>query len=110
MTGIKLLDLPTRQTQDFDPTVYVQKVFGMYPGDLQTVTLLCRNHLMRSIIDWFGEDVQTKVADTDHFLATVEVAPSPPFFGWVFTFAGDIRIVSPENVLEEMREMARWLQ
>lgn len=110
MTGIKLLDLPTRQTQDFDPTVYVQKVFGMYPGDLQTVTRLCRNHLMRSIIDWFGEDVQTKVADTDHFLATVEVAPSPPFFGWVFTFAGDIRIVSPENVLEEMREMARWLQ
>ena len=110
MTGIELLDLPARQTQEFDPTVYVQKIFGMYPDDLQTVTLLCKNRLMRSVIDQFGEDVRTRVVDDAHFLATVEVAPSPPFFGWVFTFAGEIRIVSPENVLEEMQEMARWLQ
>lgn len=110
MTGIELLDLPARQTQEFDPTVYGQKVFGMYPNDLQMVTLLCANHLMRSVIDQFGEEVQTKTADDGHFLATVEVAPSPPFFAWVFTFAGEIRIVSPKNVLEEMREMARWLQ
>lgn len=110
MTGVELLDLPARQTQEFDPTVYGQKVFGMYPDDLQMVTLLCANHLMRSVIDQFGEEVQIKTADDGHFLATVEVAPSPPFFGWVFTFAGEIRIVSPENVLEEMREMAAWLQ
>ena len=110
MTAIELLDLSGRQTPGFDPAAYVQKVFGMYPDNLQTVTLLCRNHLMRSVIDRFGETVQTKVVDDDHFLATVEVAPSPPFFGWVFTLAGDIRIVSPENVLEEMREMAGWLQ
>ena len=110
MTGIERLDLPGRQMPDFDPAEYVQKVFGMYPDDLQTVTLLCKNHLMRSVIDRFGETVQTKVVDDDHFLATVEVAPSPPFFAWVFTFAGEIRIVSPENVLEEMREMAGWLQ
>ena len=110
MTGVELLDLPARQTQEFDPTVYGPKVFGMYPDDLQMVTLLCANHLMRSVIDQFGEEVQTKTADDGHFLATVEVAPSPPFFGWVFTFAGEIRIVSPENVLEEMREMAAWLQ
>lgn len=110
MTGVELLDLPGRQTPGFDPTSYVQKVFGMYPDDLQMVTLLCANHLMRSVIDQFGEEVQTKTADDGHFLATVEVAPSPPFFAWVFTFAGEIRIVSPKNVLEEMREMARWLQ
>lgn len=110
MTAIELLDLSARQTPGFDPAAYVQKVFGMYPDNLQTVTLLCQNHLMRSVIDRFGETVQTKVVDDNHFLATVEVAPSPPFFGWVFTFDGEIRIVSPENVLEEMREMARWLQ
>lgn len=110
MTAIELLDLSGRQMPGFDPAVYVQKVFGMYPNNLQTVTLLCRNYLMRSVIDRFGEEVQTKVADADHFLATVEVAPSPPFLAWVFTFAGEIRIVSPENVLEKMREMARWLQ
>lgn len=110
MTAIESLDLPGRQAPDFNPAEYGQKVFGMYPDNLKTVTLLCANHLMRSVIDQFGEDVQTRVTDDDHFLATVEVAPSPPFFAWVFTFSGAIRIVSPENVLNEMREMARWLQ
>lgn len=42
--------------------------------------------------------------------ATVEVAPSPPFFSWVFTFSGKIRIVSPAAVLEEMQDMAAWLK
>ena len=110
MAGIELLDLPSRRTPGFDPAAYVQKVFGMYPDNPQTVTLLCRNHLMRSVIDRFGEGVETKTADADHFIAPVEVAPSPPVFGWVFTFAGEIRIVSPENVLKEMQEMAGWLR
>lgn len=52
-----------------------------------------------------------KVATNEqHFRATVEVAPSPPFFSWVFTFSGKIRIVSPAAVLEEMRDMAAWLK
>ena len=110
MTAIEFLDLPGRQTPDFDPAEYVQKVFGMYPDDLQTVTLLCENHLMRSVIDRFGESVQTETADDGHFLATVEVAPSPPFFTWVFTFGGGIRITAPAEVLEEMRQMASWLK
>ena len=82
----------------------------MYPDNLRTVTLLCQNHLMRSVIDRFGEAIETKAVDADHVLAAVEVAPSPPFFAWMFTFAGKIRIVSPANVLEEMREMASWLR
>ncbi len=101
---------PAVQTPDFDPAEYVQKVFGMYPDDLQTVTLLCENHLMRSVIDRFGESVQTETVDEGHFRATVEVAPSPPFFAWVFTFCGKIRITGPDHVLWEMRDMARWLR
>lgn len=108
--GHGALDLPAVQTPDFDPAEYVQKVFGMYPDDLQTVTLLCENHLMRSVIDRFGESVQTETVDEGHFRATVEVAPSPPFFAWVFTFCGKIRITGPDHVLREMRDMAGWLR
>ena len=49
-------------------------------------------------------------ADDGHFKAIVEVAPSPPFFAWVFTFCGKIRILGPAEVLDEMRGMAAWLQ
>ena len=72
--------------------------------------LLCDNEVMRSVIDRFGEDVSTVTADDGHFKAIVEVAPSPPFFAWVFTFCGKIRILGPEEVLDEMRGMAAWLQ
>lgn len=109
MTSVEMMDQPSHQILGFEPTEYVQKVFGMYPDDLQMVTLFCENDVMRSIIDRFGEGVRTEIVDDDHFRAIVEVAPSPPFFGWIFTFAGKIRILKPDNVLEEMRQMASWL-
>ena len=109
MTSVEMMDQPGHQLLGFEPAEYVQKVFGMYPDGLQMVTLFCENDVMRSIIDRFGEGVRTEVVDDDHFQAIVEVAPSPPFFGWIFTFAGKIRILKPDNVLEEMRQMASWL-
>lgn len=81
----------------------------MYHDVPQRVTLLCENSAMRSVIDHFGEGVATEVVDANHFRATVDVAPTPPFFSWVFTFGGAIRIESPANVLEKMRDMAAWL-
>ena len=110
MTAVEPLEQAAVQTPDFDPAEYVRKVFGMYPDDLCTVELLCDNEVMRSVIDRFGENVQTETVDEQHFRATVEVAPSPPFFSWVFTFGGKIRIISPLTVLEKMRDMAAWLK
>lgn len=110
MTAVEPLEQAAVQTPDFDPAEYVRKVFGMHPDDRCTAKLLCDNEVMRSVIDRFGENVRTETVDEQHFRATVEVAPSPPFFSWVFTFSGKIRIVSPAAVLEEMRDMAAWLK
>ena len=49
------------------------------------------------------------LVDANHFRATVDVAPTPPFFSWVFTFGGAIRIEGPGEVLEKMKNMAAWL-
>lgn len=79
----------------------------MYGTEVQTVELLCENHVMSSVIDRFGEDVQIASVDSEHFIATVEVAPSPPFFAWVFTFAGSIRIINPPETVEKFRELVK---
>ena len=110
MTAVELLNQTAVLAPDFDPAEYVQKVFGMYPDALCTVELLCDNETMRSVIDRFGEDAATETVDQGHFKVTVEVAPSPPFFAWVFTFCGRIRILGPAEVLDEMRGMASWLK
>lgn len=94
---------------DFDPSLYAREIFGMYPEKPCRIELLCENSVMRSVIDRFGENVDTQVVDGGHFIAAVEAAPSPPFFAWVFTFGGKIQIVSPSSVLQTMREMGGWL-
>ena len=109
MTAVKLLVQEAIPTQGFDPAAYVHQVFGMFGADIQRITLLCENSTMRSVVDRFGEEVQTEIIDGTHFQATVDVAPSPPFFAWVFTFGGKIRIIEPEEIAVKMGEMASWL-
>ena len=109
MTAIQDSDAPYISDPSFDPASYIREIFGMYHDVPQRVTLLCENRTMRNIIDHFGEDVDTGVVDTNHFRATVDVAPTPPFFSWVFTFGGAIRIEGPAEVLAKMKNMAAWL-
>ena len=110
MTAIQDSDAPYISDPSFDPASYIREIFGMYHDVPQRVTLLCENRTMRNIIDHFGEDVDTGVVDTNHFRATVDVAPTPPFFSWVFTFGGAIRIEGPADVLAKMKDMAAWLR
>lgn len=109
MTAIWESDAPYTADPSFDPASYIREVFGMYHDSPRRVTLLCENSAMRSVIDHFGEDVATEVVDANHFRAAVDVAPTPPFFSWVFTFGGAIRIEGPEEVLAKMQDMAAWL-
>lgn len=41
----------------------------------------------------------------DRFTVIVEVSLSPPFYGWVFQFGGDIRILSLKKAVNEMLDM-----
>lgn len=90
---------------DFDIADYSKKVFEMYDGEETTVELQCDNSLMKVIIDRFGEDVNTKPLSDEVFLARLSVSASPTFYGWVFQFAGLMKIVSPEAVKDRYAEM-----
>ena len=73
------------------------------------VKLKCRNEHMRYVIDRFGEKVETEIADEENFFAYPEVALSPNFYSWVFKFAGEIRIISPDKAVSEISTMAQKL-
>lgn len=107
MVNVELLEQVSVLMREFDPAAYVRRVFGMYSTEVQTVELLCENHVMSSVIDRFGEGIHTELAGPKHFKVVVEVAPSPPFFAWVFTFAGSIRVINPPETVEKFREMAK---
>ncbi len=94
----------------FDAADFSRSVFDMYDGEEITVELECDPCLMKVIIDRFGEDADTEPLPGGSFRARLRVSASPTFYGWVFQFGGQVRILGPEPVLrhyEEMLESAR---
>lgn len=114
MLKISVLD-EKREGKDlfkqFDMAVYSKKVFGMYGGVEETVSLLCDNSMAGVIIDRFGKDVPIREHDADHFVARVNVAVSPQFLGWVCSLGGQVVIQSPQNVVDQMKaELSKQLK
>ncbi len=94
--------------KDFNLAAYTQKVFRMYDSDETIdVELLCESSVMNGIVDQFGTKVKTKEVDADHFKAIVKVCPSPTFYRWVFGWDGAMKILGPEKVRGEYKEMLR---
>ena len=77
----------------------------MYDGEDVTVELRCYNSLMKTMVDRFGEEIDTASYDETSFKVIVEVSASPTFLGWVFGFGGKVQILAPESVKEQYKQM-----
>ena len=87
----------------FNPAEYKRKVFGMYGGKEELVTLGFSEHLAGVIIDRFGKN-ETFFKTKEGFKVSVRVMLSPNFYGWVLGFGKDMQILSPEWVKKELFE------
>ena len=87
-----------------DMAEYTKKSFGMYGGKEQKVKLLVENHLAGVMIDRFGKDIMMFPADENHFTIHVDVRVSGPFFGWIISLGEGVKIVSPDEVVEQMKK------
>lgn len=91
----------------FDMALYSKKTFGMFGGKEETVRLRCKNRMANIIIDRFGAESIISCVDSEHFEITVKVAISPVFFSWLMNFGSDIKIISPQSVIEDFKNLAR---
>lgn len=104
MTDIALLKSPRDGKEVFrgvDMSSYSQKVFGMFSGTQTTVKMRFANHLVGAVVDRFGKDVVVVPDGDAHFTVSVEVVPSPQFYGWVFGFGTEAEILAPAAVRRE---------
>ena len=92
--------------EDYTPADYSKHVFRMYDTEEPVkVQLYCHVSVMKYLIDNFGTDFECEPVDADHFKATVSVCTSATFYRWVFGFNGKIKIVGPQQVTDEYKEM-----
>lgn len=104
LAGVDVLTTEFAQLENFDVAAYTNTMIDMFASEgTLDVELLCDNELMRVIIDHYGENVPVRTYDKDRFIATIKVNPSGTFYGWVFKFMGKIKILSPQECVNQMR-------
>lgn len=112
MTNVSTTDemrLGKESFSEIKMSEYTNKLFGMFDGDLESVTLLCENHTANVIIDRFGTDIPIIKTDNEHFTVKVKVSVSKIFLGWIMAIPG-IKIVAPESTVDMMKDEIKRLQ
>ncbi len=113
MLSVTVLDEARRGRsvfREFDLPAYMQKMFGMFTGQTEEVTLRCENLLAGAMIDRFGTNVTfLQEEDGGHFHFTVPVAVSPQFLGWVCGFGAHMSVTAPESVRMQLETLGQTM-
>ena len=91
--------------EGFNLNEYCNRIFEMFSGTQQMVTIEVENELMKKVIDRFGEQLDITPVDDKKFRVKVDAAVSQTFFGWVFQYNGGITIVEPIDVKQQYDDM-----
>ena len=95
--------------RNFDMARYSKATFGMYGGQFCKVKIRLANSMCGVFLDRFGKDITFYPVDEDHSEFFADVNVSPQFFGWIFGLGKEVKVVGPEEVVEQMKAAAREL-
>ena len=88
------------EPEGFDIRDYTDRIFKMYDGPEETVTLKCSMEILDQVIDRFGDRTELKNLRKNSFVVSVPVSLSTTFYGWIFQYTGKMSILAPEHVRE----------
>lgn len=92
--------------KETDPAVHARKVFGMFGGREESVTLFGEESLAGVFIDRFGKDLVFRTVPGG-FEVDLHVEISPVFLSWLVSFGNRVRVISPESVKRELCQLAK---
>ena len=88
-------------------TEHANRLFQMYSGETSAVKLRFHRSLVNVVIDRFGRDTMLIPDGEEHFVFTVKVAVSPMFLSWVIGFGNKAKILHPQSVIDQCRQMCQ---
>lgn len=112
MKDVRELPNPREWDTEFETEVnmdnYTQRVFSMFGGQRERVTIRFIDYKLDTVVDQFGiPGVKYEKIDDTHFTAQAEVEISDMFYAWVAGFGRRAKIVDPPHIVEGMREFAK---
>ncbi|SCY71479.1 Predicted DNA-binding transcriptional regulator YafY, contains an HTH and WYL domains [Lachnospiraceae bacterium XBB2008] len=105
MKQIELLNVKRagkERFREFDLAEYSKMSFGMFAGEKTRIKLEFKDEMVGVMIDRFGKDIPIRPGSKTGWSETsVDVALSNQFFGWLFGLGSGVRIVSPQDVVDQ---------
>ncbi len=81
----------------------LRATYNMYGGTEASVVLEMSNKLINVLIDRYGDSFHANPISGDRFTVRLDVQISPTFWGWLFQFGSDARVLAPEWVVDEAK-------
>jgi predicted DNA-binding transcriptional regulator YafY len=108
MKDVKAIAEPREGVEAYsaiDMETYTQRVFSMYGGKQQRVSVRFINPLLDTAIERLGtgKDVFYRPEDEKHFVVTADVEISDQFYGWLCGFGKRVKIISPVTAAEDYK-------
>lgn len=97
----------TDNETDATPAQYSKEHFAMFSGENEIVTVRFDRKLIGVVLDRFGKDVSIIPKDENTFDARLKVKVSNQFFGWLTGFGQSAKIIGPDNVAEEYKQLVK---
>lgn len=97
------------ETEGVDPSYYYANSFGIYKGgSLHRVSLLFSASTSQYIAERKWHDSQTIEDHHDGSCTlTLELEITPEFVSWILSFGSDVRILSPQPLIDEITERTK---
>ena len=108
ISNVKITDIAREGMEEFksfDLSLFSKMIFGMYAGEERNVLIRVDKEFAGVIYDRFGLDIPVQEYDEDKLDIEVTVYVSEQFLGWILSLGDKVKIVSPDDVVDKIRNM-----
>lgn len=116
MKKVEILDEQSRDFAEvspyrsfFDSADYSGKLFNMFSGDTQKLTLRCSDSILEEMVDRFGDDCKIRKVSKDNkesFILDTKCVCSEGLVSWIMQFGNKVEVINPESLRNDVREKA----
>lgn len=107
---LDILDKPVRHFSEvseyetvFDTADYASKMFNMFSGRTEEITLICHLELREEMLDRFGSNIPLCAVDENHFETKIQAAVSDGFVSWIMQYGDRMKVVSPQHMIDKIK-------
>ena len=113
MKSVRILKEPVRPIYEvseyadsFDIADYSSKIFNMFGGAEEIIELRCKNGLIESVIDRFGQELPMRKSGEGHFVLRTPALISDGLVSWILQFGEDVEVISPKDLRARLASKA----